>query len=154
MIVIETLESDSGASSHLDQVEWSELVEQFVRDDPPFGVGSGRINKSGYIAAVPPPGLSITDRHVEPTPSAGPTGKVEKLQVHMFKCKRCGALDKAIPFSGFQITHQLFQQGKEFKHQVTKKPAEIGIRIPNTTTDIKAKGGFGSATSALQKISP
>jgi hypothetical protein len=154
MIVRETLESDSGALSHLDQVEMSELVDPFHRDEPPFGGGSGVVNNSGYQAAIPPPGLSMVDRHVEPRPSRGPKGETVKLQVHMFKCKRCGAIDKPVPFSGFEVTHEVFQVGKEFKHRVTKKPLETGVRIPNTKTIIKAKGGLGTVTSALHRTGP
>ena len=154
MMVRETLESDSGAVSHLDQVEWSELVDPIVRNEPPFGGGSGFVNNSEYKAAIPPPGLSIVDRHVEPRPSMGPKGEVLKVQVHMFKCKRCGAIDKPIPFSGYEITHEVFQVGTEFKHRVTKKPLETGVQIPNTKRIIKAKAGFGTVTSALHKPGP
>lgn len=154
MIVKETLESDSGSTAHLDKVEWSELVDPIIRDDPPFGGGSGIVNNSGYKAAIPPPGLSIGDRHVEPRPSAGPKGQVLKVQVHMFKCARCGAVDKPIPFSGFEITHEVFLVGKEFKHKVTKKPLDTGVRIPQTKVIIKAKGGFGTVTSKIHKPGP
>jgi hypothetical protein len=84
----------------------------------------------------------------------GPKGEVVKVQVHMFKCKRCGAIDKPIPFSGYEITHEVFQEGKEFKHKVTKKPLDTGVRIPSTKTIIKAKGGNGSVTSAEHKPGP
>ena len=154
MMIRETLESDSGAVSHLDQVEWSELVDPIVRDEPPFGGGSGFINNSGFKPAIPPQGLSIVDRHVEPRPSAGPKGQVVKVQVHMFNCKRCGASEIPIPSSGFEITHDVFKQGAEFKHKVTKKPLDTGVRIPGSKKIIKAKGGIGTVTSALHKPGP
>jgi peptidoglycan hydrolase-like protein with peptidoglycan-binding domain len=154
MIVKETIESDSGLVAHLDQTEWSELVDPIVRNEPPFGQGSGFVNNSGYLAAIPPPGLSITDRHVEPRPSAGPKGEVVKVQVHMFRCKRCGATDIPIPFSGFEITHQVFQVGKDWKHQVTKKPLDTGVRIPETKKTIKAKGGIGTVKSVVHNAGP
>jgi hypothetical protein len=155
MVVRETLDSDSGFATHLDQVKISELVDAIVRNEPPFGGGSGITNVAEeYADALPPKGQSMVDLHVEPRPSAGPKGEVLKVQVHRFKCNRCGAIDKAIPFSGFEITHELFQVGKEFKHKVTKKPLDTGVRIPNTKTIIKAKGGVGTVTSALHDPRP
>ena len=153
MTMKETLESDSGASSHLDQVQWHELVDPIVRDEPPFGGGSGFINNTvDYIPAIPPAGKFIGDRHVEPRPSAGPKGRVVKVQVHVFKCNRCGAVDKAIPFSGYEITHEVFPDGSTFSHKVTKKPLDTGVRIPQTKTIIKARGGFGEASSPVHKL--
>jgi peptidoglycan hydrolase-like protein with peptidoglycan-binding domain len=154
MIVKETIQSDSGVVAHLDQVEWSELVDPIIRNEPPFGQGSGFVNNSGYLPAIPPPGLSITDRHTEPRPSAGPKGEVVKVQVHMFKCKRCGAIDIPIPFSGFDVTHRVFQVNGAWKHQVTKKPLDTGVRDPATKKIIKAKGGFGTVKSALHNPGP
>jgi peptidoglycan hydrolase-like protein with peptidoglycan-binding domain len=147
MMVKEALGSDSGAPSHLDRVQWSELVDPIKRDDPPFGTGSGFVNNSGYKPAVPPPGLSIVDRHVEPRPSAGPKGESLKVQVHMFKCARCGAEDIPIPASGFEILHEVTLVGREFKHKVTKQPLATGVRDPVSKKIIKAKGGIGKLVS-------
>jgi peptidoglycan hydrolase-like protein with peptidoglycan-binding domain len=153
MIVKETIQSDSGIVAHLDQVEWSELVEAIERNEPPFGQGSGFVNNSSYLPAIPPAGLSITDTHAEPRPSAGPKGKVLKVQVHMFKCKRCGVVDIPIPFSGFEVTHQVFQVGKEWKHQVVKQPLDTGVRTPAKKV-IKARGGVGTVKSAVHSAGP
>jgi hypothetical protein len=153
MFVQETLEADSGAPSHLDQVKWHELVDPIVRDEPPFGQGSGFINNTEeYISAIPPKGQFIGDRHAEPRPSAGPKGRVLKVQVHVFKCNRCGAEDKAIPFSGYEITHEVFPDGNSFSYKVTKKPLDTSVRIPKTKTIIKARAGFGEATSPVHKL--
>jgi len=45
-----TVQSDSGAFSNLDEAEWSEVVEQFRKDEPPFKQGSGFANNSGFEA--------------------------------------------------------------------------------------------------------
>ena len=147
MIVKDTLESDSGRFEALDKVEWSEVVESFRRSDPPFHEGSGFINNSGYLPVIPPPGQFAADKHAEPRPAAGPKGLANKLQLHIFKCRRCGAIDKAIPNSGFDITHEVFQVGKQWKHRVTKKVKEIGIRLTGSTTSVKTKAGAGNIRS-------
>ena len=147
MIVSDTLDSDSGNPAHLDKVEWSELVEAFARSDPPFHQGSGFVNNSGYLPVIPPPGKIAGDSHAEPRPSAGPAGVADKIQLHIFKCLRCGAIDKSVPNSGFDIKHEVFQVGKQWKHRVTKKGEEIGITLPGTKTSIKTKAGSANIRS-------
>jgi len=146
MIVKETLESDSSRFADLDRVEMSEAVESFRKDEPPFHEGSGFVKNSKYLPAIPPPGTFMGDTHVEPRPKAGPKGVAEKIQAHMFRCLRCGAADKAVPNSGFDIKHEVFGVGKQFKHRVTKKGEQIGIWLPSGIT-VRTKAGFGHARS-------
>jgi len=146
-----TVQSDSGAFSNLDEVEWSEVVEQFRKDEPPFKQGSGFANNSGFEAIIPPKkGLSITDTHDEPRPEAGPKGVSNRIQLHIFNCKRCGAINKVVPNSGYDIVHEVFQDSstKLFKHKVTKKGAKIGIR-PKGMPVFNATAG-----SAIKCVSP
>jgi peptidoglycan hydrolase-like protein with peptidoglycan-binding domain len=147
MIVADSLESDSNNFADLDEVEWSEVVERFSRSDPPFHDGSGFVNNSGYLPVIPPPGKFPGDTHDEPRPSAGPRGISEKIQLHIFKCHRCGAVDKAVPNSGFDITHEVFLVGKQWKHKVTKKGETIGVILPGTKTVVKTKPGSANITS-------
>lgn len=154
MVVRETIEPDGGTISYLDEAEMSELVDPIIRDEPPFGRGSGFVNNSGYQKCVPTPGEIMGDRHVEPRPSIGPKGQTLKVQVHMFKCKRCGAIDIPVPYSGFEIKHEVFLEGTEFKHRVTKSPLDTGVRDPVTKKSINAKGGTGTVKSVLHKPGP
>jgi peptidoglycan hydrolase-like protein with peptidoglycan-binding domain len=154
MVVQETVESDSGSLSHLDQVDMSELLQEWVWDDPPFPGSTRPIRASGYLPVIPPLGQIMGDRHVVPTPSAGPKGKVQIFQVHMFKCKRCGATDKPVPFSGFEILQELSQKGREWHEQATKSPMAWHIKIPDKQTVIEAKGGSGDVSSPIHKIAP
>ena len=143
LIVVVTLKSDSGTFGHLDQVEIAEVVEQFRKDEPPFKQGSGFANNSDFGPVIPPPKQSkqsLTDQHAEPRPAPGPAGTSNRIQLHIFKCHRCGAVDKVIPSSGFDITHEVFAVGKTFKHRVTKLGAAIGIRPPGKSS-FKATAG-------------
>lgn len=121
-------QSDSGQFSDLDKVEVSEVVEQFRKDEPPFKEGSGFVNNSGFGPIIPPRGQSVTDTHAEPRPAPGPKGKSNRIQLHIFNCKRCGAVNKVVPKSGYDITHEVFLVGRVFKHRVTKVGAAIGIK--------------------------
>jgi peptidoglycan hydrolase-like protein with peptidoglycan-binding domain len=152
MVVQETVESDSNRLSDLDQVDIMELIQEWVWDEPPFPGSTRQIHTSGYLSAIPPQGKIQVDRHVTARPSAGPKGKVQVFQVHMFRCKRCSATDKPVPFSGFEILHELSQKGWEWHEQTTKRPFPWRIQIPNTQTVIEAKDGFGDVSSPIHKI--
>jgi peptidoglycan hydrolase-like protein with peptidoglycan-binding domain len=148
MQVVEKIESDSPDFQDMDRVEVSELVEAFKRDDPPFQSGSGFVNNSGFQPVIPPSSdLSQVDTHVEPRPRPGPPGKSVKIQVHMFRCFRCGATDKPVPHSGFEVTHEVFRAGNGFKHRVSKKGEDVGITAPSGVS-IKSKPGLGTARSS------
>ena len=147
MIVAETLDSDSGRFADLDQVQWSEVVEPLTRNEPPFNQGSGIINNSAFLPVIPPPGKFISDTHAEPRPSAGPKGIVDKIQLHIFNCARCGAIDKAVPNSGFDIEHEVFPAGNRFKHKVTKSATDISIILPSNRGTVKTKAGLGNVRS-------
>jgi peptidoglycan hydrolase-like protein with peptidoglycan-binding domain len=136
-------ESDSGNLADLTQAKVSEVVDNITRNEPPFGGGSGFVNNSKYLQAIPPAGKIAVDDHVEPRPSAGPKGMAEKLQLHMFMCLRCGATDKAVPNSGFDIIHTVTQEKGEWVHRVTKTGAEIGIKLPDSGVILKSKAGKG-----------
>jgi hypothetical protein len=123
------INSDSGAFTDLDKVETSEVVEQFRKDEPPFKEGSGFANNSGFGPIIPPPGKLMTDTHDEPRLAPGPKGKSNRIQLHIFNCKRCGAVNKVLPKSGYDINHEVFPVGKVFKHRVTKVGAPIGIKV-------------------------
>jgi hypothetical protein len=147
MIVKDTVKSDSGKFDDLDQVEISEVVEQFRKDEPPFNDGSGFVKQSDYMAAIPPPGKIAGDTHAEPRPSAGPKGTSTRIQLSMFKCWRCGAVDKAVPNSGYDIEHTVSQVGGKWKHRVIKKGTEIGITLRTTKATLKSKAGLGNNRS-------
>jgi hypothetical protein len=57
--------------------------------------------------------------------SAGPKGKVLKVQVDMFKCKRCGVVDIPNPFTGFEVTHQV-AAGRWTDERVLDESALVG----------------------------
>jgi hypothetical protein len=152
MFVRETVESDSGFLSDLDQVEMSELIQDWVFDEPPYHGSTRETHTSGYQSVVPEEGKIMVDEHVVNRPSAGPKGKVQRFQVHMFKCKRCGASDKPVPFSGFEILHELSQKGRDWQEQATKRPLPWHIQIPKTQTVIKARAGIGEVSSPIHKI--
>jgi hypothetical protein len=69
----------------------------------------------------------------------------------MFECKRCGATDKPVPFSGFEILQELSQKGREWHEHATKRPMDWRIQIPNTQIVIEAKGGSGDVSSRIHK---
>lgn len=140
IIVKVALKSDSGKFEDLDKIEMSEVVEQFRKDEPPFKQGSGFANNSGYGPLIPPPGKALADTHGEPRPDPGPKGISNRIQLHIFRCNRCGAIDKVVPNSGFDIKHEVFQVGKLFKHRATKVGAEIGIQPPGKPV-FKSKAG-------------
>jgi hypothetical protein len=165
--VLEDWDSDSGTFGDLGAVFLSEIVEQIPKTEPPFKQGSGFVNNSGYGVEPCGPGTGIqpanvktfncpggntvilVDSHQEPVPDAGPKGTAEKLQLHIYKCNRCGAVDKAMPNSGFDITHEVFQVGKQFKHRATKVGSEIGIAVkvaPTPGGNTKWRSKAGTAT--------
>ncbi len=144
IIVRVAIQSDSGRFGDLDQIAMSEVVEQFRKDQPPFNEGSGFANTSGFQSIIPPLGKqgkpqTQIDRHVEPRPAPGPNGKSNRIQLHIFNCQRCGAVNKVLPKSGFDILHEVFQVGKIFKHRVTKVGAPISIKV--ATNVFKATAG-------------
>lgn len=151
IIVKETIESDSGSLEHLDQVQFAELIEEWRFDDPPYPGSTRPPLILPYQNAIPPQGRVMADIHVVPRPSAGPEGKVQRFQVHKFKCNRCGAIDKPIPFSGFEILHELSQKGREFQDQAMKRPFPWRIQDPDAKTTIDVKSGFGEVSSAIHK---
>jgi peptidoglycan hydrolase-like protein with peptidoglycan-binding domain len=133
MWVVVGINSDSGRLEDLDEIEFSEIVEQLARNSPPFTVGSGIVNNSEYQKALgghTPKGKRElpVDQHVEPRPRAGTAGMSEKLQLHIFTCHRCGATHVTIPKSGFNIKHEVFQAGPKWKHRVTKSGLAVGIK--------------------------
>ena len=143
LIVRIAIKSDSGRFDDLDEVDMSEVVEQFHKDQPPFKDGSGFANTSPYQPIIPKQGpRTMVDSHVEPRPTPGPKGKANRIQLHIFHCKRCGAVNKVVPKSGFDILHEVFLVGKVFKHKVTKVGAAIGIRVGANVFNATA----GSAT--------
>ena len=151
VIVRVVIQSDSGNVSDLDKVEMSEVVEQFRKDQPPFKDGSGFVNNSEFHAILPPlPGQSLTDSHAEPRPAPGPTGKSNRIQLHIFNCKRCGAVNKVLPKSGYDITHEVFLVGKAFKHRVTKVGAAIGIK--RGVNLFKAAAGSATGCRSLDHV--
>lgn len=152
MIVKVTMDSDGKNFSDLDQVEVSELIETFNRNMPPFK--DAPENPSGYTPVIPPQGLSMVDTHAEPRPSAGPRGTADKIQMHIFRCARCGANDKPVPNSGFDVLHEVFQDPatKKFRHKVTKKGTKIGMRIPGTQTIVKTNAGTATIVSPIHDL--
>ena len=152
MIVRVTMDSDSNNFSDLDHVQVSELIETFGRDMPPFK--DAPQNPSGYTPVIPPPGKSMADTHAEPRPSAGPKGTANKMQMHIFRCARCGANDKPVPNSGFDVLHEVFQDPatKKFRHKVTKKGEKIGMQIPQTKAIVKTNKGTATIVSPIHDL--
>ncbi len=129
VVVQDDWESDSGTFADLKETEIAEVVKQGARDSPPFNpLGVVAPVNSGYLAGD----NKSTDTHAVPRLPAGPKGKAEKLQLTLFKCKRCGATDKVQPNSGFKIIHEVFKDGAQWKHITRKIGAKITIGA-NTT---------------------
>jgi peptidoglycan hydrolase-like protein with peptidoglycan-binding domain len=152
MRVVESFQSDSGSFVDLDQVEVSEVVDLLRRSDPPFQTGSGRNKVSDYMPAIPPEGTILVDNHRQPRPTAGPAGMVDSIQLHIFRCLRCGAVDKPVPNSGYEIRDEVFQVGKEWKHRVTKQGQAVGISLPDNRGTVKTSAGKGKSRSPEHKL--
>jgi hypothetical protein len=144
MSVAITFESDSG---DLDKVEFKEVVELSHKDEPPFKEAFRPVIIRNYLPIIPPPGQVAGDEHKEPRPSAGPKGIAEYDQLHIFKCLRCGAVDQAIPNSGFSIRNEVFPAGKQWKHKVTKKGDIISLSLPDSKIRVTTRAGSGEARS-------
>ncbi len=151
LVVKVALGSDSGNFSDLDKILMSEVVEQFRKDQPPFKDGSGFVNNSGFQGVIPPPGQTITDSHVEPMPDAGPKGVSNRIQLHIFNCLRCGAVNKVVPNSGFDILHEVLPVGRTFVHRTTKTGLAVGIRPPGMPS---FKSTAGTARGCVSKAHP
>lgn len=113
-------ESDSGTFANLDETEISEVVDYVgVNDSPPFAArGAIPFKNSGYL-----PGNSLTkDSHSigRASISLGPAGISEALQLCIYKCKRCGVVDIALPKSGFKRVHEVFKDGVKWKYKTKK----------------------------------
>jgi len=152
-------DSDSGKEADLDQVQTSEIVQQFHWDDPPFPQGSGRFSGAGTVAGqvsdldfspvIAPPGKYKGDTHAQARPSPGPKGNVEFVQVHVFKCARCGMPPKALPKSGFDIKYEVFwsKAGQKWQYKISKIGTEIGNSVGKES--FKAKGGTTNPTAGI-----
>jgi hypothetical protein len=124
VVVQDGWDSDSGTFADLDEAEDSEVVEYDAPTSPPYAGGGGAHN-SGYNKA----NLLTTDTHTIGRPAAGPAAPWERRQVCIFKCHRCGAVDKVHPNSGFKIVHDVFQDGGgQWQHHVKKFGAKVTAR--------------------------
>jgi hypothetical protein len=124
MFVQDDWESDSGTFSHLDEAEISELVQLGPRNSPPFApAASITLNTSSYF----PADSRTVDEHRVGRPSAGPAGTLEHHQLCIFKCHRCGAVDKDMPNSGFKIIFEVFQVGTKWKQRTRKVGSAITL---------------------------
>jgi hypothetical protein len=131
-------DSYSGTFSDLDNTEISEVVQQGARTSPPFNpLASVVPQNSGYLSGD----QRSVDTHSLPRPLAGPAGTAEKLQLTIFKCKRCGATDKVQANSGMKIVHEVFQSGTAWKHRTRKVGAAVTIGAYST------QAGSASVTS-------
>ncbi len=123
-------DSDSGTFNDLDQAERSEVVEQGARNAPPFlPLARVRAVNSHYKRGD---SRTIVDRHTIPKPPAGPAGTNHKYQLYIFKCHRCGAVDKTMSNSGLHITHHVFRDGAQWKHKTTKNGESVTIGARST----------------------
>ncbi|WP_437989242.1 type VI secretion system Vgr family protein [Sorangium sp. So ce145] len=108
-------DSDSGTFADLDRASFSEKVFYVRQDVPPFQ--SGPNLNSGYLPAN---SIGLVDTHRAPRPRAGPAGVRDAKQLFVFKCDRCGVVDKVQPNSGLHILHRVFQDGAQWKHKFWK----------------------------------
>lgn len=131
-------ESDSETRSHMNKAQRSEVIGEGPRDHPPFPLGGGMT--SGYIPADSPPTL---DQHGCPRSliTAGPAGSAIFYQLFKFKCDRCGVTDQICPNSGFEIKHELWNDGGIWKHKCTKQGSAVTIGGDSSSA------GSGNATS-------
>lgn len=120
-------DSDSGTFSDLDETEISEVVEYTgTNDNPPFPArGAVTPHNSGYL----PGNQKTVDSHSfsRAQIQKGPAGKSEAQQLSIFKCKRCGAVDKTQPNSGLKRVHEVYQDGSTWKHRTKKVGAKVKI---------------------------
>jgi len=136
--------SDSGTFDDLDQTAFSEVVKPGPRNSPPFAsLASSRQVNSGYL---PGNSTGLVDTHTTGRPRAGPAGTNSFDQLFMFKCGRCGAVDKSQPNSGFNIIHEVYQAGSTWKHHVKKLGATVTI---GANTCQPGTAGFTSAEHTL-----
>lgn len=130
VVVQDDWHSDSGTFTDLHETEISEIVDQSNADRtiPPFAP-LGRVRNSAYL-----PGDEKTqDTHSEPKPAAGPAGTARKRQLSIFKCHRCGVVDKTMPSSGFLLLHEVFKDGSgTWKHTFKKLGTPIRVRAWDT----------------------
>lgn len=136
-------ESDSEPRSHMNMAQRSEVIGEGPRDHPPFPLGGGMT--SGYIPADSPPML---DPHGCPRSliTAGPAGSAIFHQLFKFKCDRCGVTDQICPHSGFEIKHELWNDGGIWKHKCTKQVPAVTIGGDSSSA------GSGNATSGDHTI--
>jgi len=107
ILVSLSLTSDSGSTSDLDQVQWSEKV-QVTEQSGSFAGQSW--NSSGYLPAVFAPG-SATDRNGTNLTGLSPSpGDWTVLQYFMFEDLRTGVTDVPFQDSGYTI-YQLMSCG-------------------------------------------
>lgn len=120
VVVQDGWDSDSGTFGDLNEAKDSEVVEYDAPTNPPYA-GVGAAKNSLYQAA----NELTQDTHSIARPLAGPAAEWERRQVCIFKCHRCGAVDKDHPNSGFKIVHEVFKVGAQWKHKVKKTGAKV-----------------------------
>jgi hypothetical protein len=146
-----TLTSDSGTLLDLDKISVSELNKEVQRNNPPFTAGG--IVALGYDLASNYP---KSDLHgaAQVTLVCGPVGTFTVDQLFEFKCERCGAVDIAVPQSGFRLVHQVFQGNTpaEWGYKVTK--SAVGVTIGTLTTGAGAGTILPNTCANIQIICP
>jgi len=124
VVVQDGWDSDSGTFGDLSETEISEVVDGGPSISPPFPAMRGGGSNSTYLTG----GGLTQDTHTIGRPAAGPGASHQFRQLSIFKCHRCGAVDKVQPNSGLTITHYVFDAGGgHWKHHVKKVGAKVTV---------------------------
>lgn len=129
-----TFDSDSGARADLDQVQWSELVQE-VSATGVF-TGLGRQN-SGYL----PTAGNFVDTHSTPVSVLTGPGTREANQTFKFKDDRTGVTDVPMHASGFKINRDVHAAAAGFEITTEKHGEAV------TANGIASSAGIGSAAA-------